>query len=108
MSTLLVRLFMNYSHFALPSMVADRNELLRQIANTEEPPAIRNTNHAVPAALETVILKALRKDSGERYSTAQELSNDLQRFLNHQPILASLRKSNRTLAYVEQSDTPPP
>jgi len=68
----------------------DRHELLRQIAS-DEPPAIRAATPCVPHDLETIVLKALRKEAGERYSTAQELANDLQRFLDHQPILARLR-----------------
>lgn len=68
----------------------DRHELLRQIAS-EEPTFIRVITPSVPPQLETIVLKALRKDVGERYSTAQELANDLQRFLDHQPIHARLR-----------------
>jgi tetratricopeptide (TPR) repeat protein len=65
----------------------DRAELLRQIA-FEEPPPPRRVNAAVPAELETIVLKAMAKDADERYATAQELADDLGRFLKDEPIRA--------------------
>jgi serine/threonine protein kinase len=65
----------------------DRKELLRQIAD-EEPRPPRSLESAVPRELETVVLKALRKEPSERYSTARELADDLERFLDNRPILA--------------------
>jgi eukaryotic-like serine/threonine-protein kinase len=66
---------------------SDRHELLRQIAD-DEPRPPRSVDPSVPAELETVVLKALRKEPSERYQTAQELADDLQRFLDNRPILA--------------------
>jgi hypothetical protein len=66
---------------------SDRQELLRQIA-FEEPPPPRRLDKAVPVELETIVLKALEKNPVERYATAQELADDLQRFLDHKPIRA--------------------
>ena len=54
----------------------DRQELLRQIA-FEEPRPPRQLNKAIPQELETVVLKAMGKDPGDRYATAQELADDL-------------------------------
>jgi tetratricopeptide (TPR) repeat protein len=65
----------------------DRQELLRRIAR-EEPRPPRRLNKAVPAELETVVLKALAKEPAERYATAQELADDLRRFLEDRPIRA--------------------
>jgi tetratricopeptide (TPR) repeat protein len=65
----------------------DRQELLRQIA-FEEPRPPRRANKAVPLELETIVLKAMAKSPAERYATAQELADDLQRFLKDEPILA--------------------
>jgi serine/threonine protein kinase len=65
----------------------DRNELLRQIADAD-PPLPRSLVPSVPAELETILLKALRKEPGERYATAQDLADDLGRFLDNRPILA--------------------
>src|SRR5439155_1853295 len=61
--------------------------LLRQIA-AEEPRPPRRLDPRVPVGLETVVLKALAKDAGERYATAGELGDDLQRFLADQPVRA--------------------
>ncbi len=65
----------------------EHQELLRQIA-LDEPIPPRRLNPAVPRDLETIVLKAMAKDPGGRYATAQELSEDLKRFLNDEPILA--------------------
>ena len=65
----------------------DREEVLRQIA-FEEPRAPRRLNRAVPVELETIVLKAMGKNPEERYATAQELADDLRRFLQDKPIKA--------------------
>jgi serine/threonine protein kinase/Tfp pilus assembly protein PilF len=66
----------------------DREELLRQIALGEPKPP-RRVNPAVPFALETVVLKAMAREPEGRYQTAQELADDLRRFLEGQPVLAA-------------------
>jgi tetratricopeptide (TPR) repeat protein len=65
----------------------DRAELLRQIA-FEDPRPPRRLNRAVPAELETVVLKAMEKDPNARYATAKELAEDLRRWLDDRPIRA--------------------
>jgi serine/threonine protein kinase/Tfp pilus assembly protein PilF len=65
----------------------DRQELLRQIA-FEEPPPPRRLDRAIPAELETIVLKALEKNAAERYATAQDLADDLECFLKDEPIRA--------------------
>jgi serine/threonine protein kinase len=65
----------------------DRQELLRQIA-FEEPKALRRLNRAIPDELETITLKAMEKNPADRYATAQELADDLRRFLEDKPIKA--------------------
>ena len=65
----------------------DRKELLRQIAE-DDPRPPRAAVASIPAELETIVLKALRKEPSERYRSAQELADDLQRFLDDRPILA--------------------
>src|SRR5262249_54862278 len=72
-------------HPAYPSI--DREELLRQIA-IEDPEPPRRVNPAVPLALETIVLKAMAREPQHRYATAQEMAEDLRRFLEHRPILA--------------------
>jgi serine/threonine protein kinase len=65
----------------------DRNTLIRQIAD-DEPASPRSLEPSIPAELETIVLKALRKEPADRYATAQDLADDLQRFLDGQPIVA--------------------
>jgi serine/threonine protein kinase len=65
----------------------NREELLRQIA-FDEPRPLRKSNPAVPTDLETIVLKAIAKCPEERYATAQELADDLGRFLEDKPIRA--------------------
>ncbi len=65
----------------------DRNALIRQIAD-DEPASPRSLEPSIPAELETIVLKALRKEPADRYATAQEMADDLQRFLDGRPILA--------------------
>jgi serine/threonine protein kinase len=66
---------------------SDRQELLRQVL-CEDPIPPRRLRPAVPRDLETIILKALAKAPEERYATAQELADDLRRFLDDRPVLA--------------------
>ena len=43
---------------------------------------------AIPRELETILLKAMSKEPESRYATAQELADDLRRFLDDKPIKA--------------------
>lgn len=65
----------------------DRQELLRKIA-FEDPKRPSKINRAVPPDLETIVLKATVKNPAERYATAQELADDLRRYLDDKPIKA--------------------
>src|SRR5262249_44009767 len=65
----------------------DRQELLREIA-FEEPRPPRRLNRRLPAELETIVLKAMEKKPADRYATAQELADDLRRYLEDKPIRA--------------------
>jgi tetratricopeptide (TPR) repeat protein len=65
----------------------DRQELLRQIA-FEEPRPPRRINKAIPPELEIIVCRALEKSPADRYATAQELADDLRRWLEDRPIRA--------------------
>jgi serine/threonine protein kinase/tetratricopeptide (TPR) repeat protein len=65
----------------------DRQELLRQIA-FEEPRRPRRWNRAIPRELETIVLKAIERNPADRYTTAQELADDLRSVVEDRPIRA--------------------
>ena len=62
-------------------------EVLRQLADND-PPAPRLLTPRVPHDLETICLECLQKEPSRRYQTAQELAEELGRFLRDEPILA--------------------
>jgi serine/threonine protein kinase len=66
---------------------SDRSALLHHILN-DEPPHPRSIDASIPRDLETIVLKAMDKLPAARYATAQELADDLRRFLDDLPILA--------------------
>jgi serine/threonine protein kinase len=66
---------------------SDREELLQQIAAGEPPPP-RRLEPSIPVELETIVLKAMAREPEGRYQTAQEMADDLRRFLEGRPILA--------------------
>ena len=65
----------------------DRQDLLKQIA-FEDPPLLRKINRQIPAELETIVEKSIRKNPAERYATCRDLADDLRNFLAHKPIKA--------------------
>jgi serine/threonine protein kinase len=67
---------------------SDREELLRQLALSDPRPP-RRIQPAVPVELETIVLKATAREPENRYATAQDLADDLRRFLDNRPILAA-------------------
>ena len=64
-----------------------RQALLADVLSREPRPP-RTIDRRIPAELEIIVLKALSKNPADRYATAQELADDLQRFLRDEPIRA--------------------
>lgn len=65
----------------------ERRMLVVQILS-DEPTPPRRLNQRIPRDLETICLKCMEKRPDRRYHTAQDLADDLRRWLDHQPILA--------------------
>jgi serine/threonine protein kinase/WD40 repeat protein len=65
----------------------DRLRLMRRVSH-EAPVPPRRLDPRVPRDLETIILKAIAKEPGQRYQTADALAEDLRRFLADQPVRA--------------------
>ena len=61
--------------------------MLHQVIHAP-PMAPTRLNPHVPRDLETIVLKCLEKDPSGRYQSAREVSEELQRWLNDEPIVA--------------------
>jgi serine/threonine protein kinase/WD40 repeat protein len=70
-----------------PFVAATLEEVLRDLRE-REPVSPRLLNPSIPRDLETLCLKCLRKDPGHRYASAEELAEDLDRFLRGEPVRA--------------------
>jgi WD40 repeat protein len=55
---------------------------------TDEPQFPRGGSTAIPADLQVICLKCLEKLPANRYESAKDLADDLERFLNNEPIRA--------------------
>ncbi|MBL4844370.1 MAG: protein kinase, partial [Planctomycetes bacterium] len=71
----------------VPFTAKTQNALLRKIIE-EEPQPPRQVRAGVPSELEIIALKALSKEQDGRFQSANDMADDMQRFLDGQPILA--------------------
>lgn len=83
LGAVLYRSLVGRAPFHSPSSV----DVLVQVLN-DIPVPLRQLNPSVPVELNTICLKCLEKEPDQRYQTAGELADDLDRFLNGQPIRA--------------------
>jgi WD40 repeat protein len=65
----------------------DRLKLIELIRQTEAP-SPRSIDARIPRDLETIVMKALDKDPKRRYQSADEMAEDLQRFVSDEPVKA--------------------
>ncbi len=70
-------------------------ELIEKITRSE-PPRPRKVDPSIPRDLETIILKSIARDPDHRYAGADELADDLRRYIEGRPIQA------RPVSSVEQ------
>ena len=65
----------------------DRHSFIKQVT-TEAPVRLDKLNSEIPRDLVTIVHKAIERDPSHRYQTAAELAQDLQRFIDDEPIKA--------------------
>ncbi len=65
----------------------ERRRLIKQVTDAV-PGRLGRLNAQIPRDLETVVHKAIEKDPRQRYVSAAELADDLERFLEDEPIRA--------------------
>jgi serine/threonine-protein kinase len=79
-----------------PPFTADSVLRLLQQVMVEDPTPLRKVRPDVPEDLEAIVMKCLEKEPGRRYESARALGDDLQHFLDGEPVQAR----RASLAYV--------
>lgn len=67
--------------------IGDNQTVILLQVLSREPPSPRLVRPELPQDLETIVLKCLQKEPTQRYESARALAEDLQRYLNGEPIL---------------------
>ena len=68
-----------------PHLHGDTADIVGQIIR-DPTPVPRSVNSAAPRALESICLAAMAKQRSQRYSVAEELARDMQRYLADEPV----------------------
>ena len=83
LGAILYAMLAGHAPFEGPTIIDTLTKVMEQ-----EPVPLRQENAAVPIDLETICLKCLEKDPGERYESAADLRDELERFINGEEVLA--------------------
>ena len=75
----------------------NRNRLIQRVTSGS-PERLQRLRPDAPRELRTIIEKAIAPDPARRYASAAELADDLERFLNDEPILARRATAAERLA----------
>ncbi len=71
-----------------PPFLSDNSLETMRMVSEDDPVPPRKLQPSLSRDLETICLKCLAKEPRKRYPSAQELGDDLNRFLNQEPIVA--------------------
>ena len=86
-----------------PFRELDRVKLIEQVLH-DSPTPPRKLDRYIPRDLETIVLKAMAKEPGQRYTTAAQMAEDLRRFAADRPILARrISAAERTLRWCKRN-----
>ncbi|APR85165.1 serine/threonine protein kinase [Minicystis rosea] len=69
-----------------PPFVSEHPWKLLMSVAYDDPPSLAQVKRGLPADLETIVMKCLERDPRRRYDSARALAEDLQRFLDGEPI----------------------
>ncbi len=72
----------------VPAFPEENRHKLTHDVLEKRPPSLRSIAPNVPHDLETIVLRATERHAADRYPTAREFADDLQRFMEHRPIRA--------------------
>lgn len=87
-----------------PPFVADTRARTLELVQHAEPELPSTWNAAVPPPLETVCLKCLEKEPHQRYLSAAELADELERFLAGAPLRTQAATDGEKLAKHARAD----
>jgi serine/threonine-protein kinase len=77
-------------------------EIVQKVVHEESTPPSR-WNASIPRDLETICLKCLQKSPARRYASAQDLADDLHRFLDGKPVVARpISTLERTVKWIRR------
>ncbi len=81
----------------LPFPAENYESQIRSICDLE-PTLPRRLNSSIPGQLQNICMKALEKDPSDRYTSAREMADDIERFLAGEPVLAAPTSYTRRMS----------